>query len=79
MFANGKHDFDNDNDLEIIFGTLADVVIVDIIEQGGVNENYWNMEKGNNLRNSYFQASACSGSTPGDINNDLNIDIFDIR
>ena len=71
-------DFDNDNDLEIIFGTLADVVVVDIIEQDGVNDNYWNMEKGNNLRNSYFQASACSGSTPGDINNDLNIDIFDI-
>ena len=72
-------DIDNDNDLEIILGSLADLIVVDIMEEGGVSANYWNMDKGNNRRTGFFEASSsCGNMQLGDLNCDQNIDIFDI-
>ena len=67
-------DIDGDGDLEIIFGTSANIVVIDVIDNGGISSNYWNMYRGNNARTGLFEGSL----QIGDINNDENTDIFDI-
>jgi len=58
---------------------LADLIVIDIMEQGGVSSDYWNMDKGNNRRTGLYEfTSSCGNTELGDINCDENIDIFDI-
>ena len=68
-------DIDQDNDLEIISGTTGDVIIYDIKESSSLSD-YWNIYKGNNHRDGFYEYnSQCS---PGDINFDTVINILDI-
>ena len=62
-------DLDGDNDLEIIVGTSADVVVIDVMENGGITAGYWNLDRGNQLRSGYYQSSLyCGNVYPGDLN-----------
>ena len=68
-------DIDQDNDLEIIAGTTGDVIIYDIKESSSLSD-YWNIYKGNNHRDGFYEYNLqCS---PGDINFDTVINILDI-
>ena len=68
-------DMDNDGDLEIIAGTVGDVLVYDI-KADGVSGDYWNIYRNNNLRNGYYVSE--SSCLSGDINNDAIINILDI-
>ena len=68
-------DIDNDGDLEVFGGTTGDVIVLDIKEES-IGGEYWNIYRGNYLRNGLFiTTSLC---TSGDINNDGILDILDI-
>jgi len=72
-------DLDDDNDLEIIVGTSADIVVIDIEEDGGITTGYWNLDRGNDKRTGYYESSLyCGNIYPGDLNCDGNIDILDV-
>ena len=72
-------DIDNDNDLEIVLGSLADLIVIDVMEEGGISFGYWNMDKGGNRRTGLYEFNSSCGSIQlGDLNCDQNIDIFDI-
>ena len=66
------YDLDLDGDLEIFCGTGDGLTIFDI-KESGISYGYWNIFRGNFKRDGYF-----SDIHYGDINNDNNIDIFDI-
>jgi len=68
-------DIDNDGDLEVFGGTTGDVIILDIKEESELSD-YWNVYRGNYLRNGLFVTSSLC--TAGDINNDGILDILDI-
>ena len=84
QFSNSPQvmDYDNDGDLEVICGTVGDLVIIDNKYSGGNSDNYWSLFKGNYQRTGYYLAGTfsgeCSGSTLGDINYDTTINILDI-
>jgi len=68
-------DIDNDGDLEIIGGTLEDISVYDIKESSQEN-GYWNLYRGNYMRNGVFiYESLCLA---GDLNIDGIINILDI-
>ena len=72
-------DFDQDNDLEIIVGTSADVVVIDVMNEGGISTGYWNLDRGGEHRKGYYESDLYCGTIfPGDVNCDSNVDIFDI-
>ena len=65
--------------MEIIVGTSADVVVIDVMESGGIATGYWNLDRGNHLRTGYYQSSLyCGNVYPGDLNCDQNLDILDV-
>ena len=62
-------------DFEIFGGTTGDVIIVDIKEESILNQ-YWNVYRGNYMRNGVFiYESLCIA---GDLNSDGIINILDI-
>ena len=69
------YDIDNDNDYEIIAGTSLSINVLDIKEEGGMN-NYWPMYKGNYKRNGFNQFTPLCQT--GDLNEDGVVDILDI-
>ena len=57
----------------------ADVVVIDVMESGGIATGYWNLDRGNHLRTGYYQSSLyCGNVYPGDLNCDQNLDILDV-
>ena len=72
-------DLDDDNDLEILGGTLNNLTVFDVKDLGNEN-NYWNMFRGNNQRSGYFLysgGSECNVSL-GDVNGDTILNILDL-
>ena len=69
-------DLDTDNDMEIISGSLNNLTVIDIKEIGNT-ANSWNMFRGNNQRNGYYQKNECSMEL-GDVNGDTTINILDL-
>ena len=65
-------DLDSDGDLEIFCGTGDGLAIFDV-KEAGISYGYWNIFRGNFKRDGYF-----SNINYGDLNDDSNIDIFDI-
>ena len=66
------YDLDFDGDLEILCGTGDGLAIFDIKEEG-ISYGYSNIFRGNFKRDGYYK-----DVNVGDVNNDSNIDIFDI-
>ena len=76
-------DLDNDGDLEIIVGSAGDIVSVDVMESGLLNQYgyaYWNQDRGNNRKTGYYESVSmdCSAPMLGDLNCDGFSDILDI-
>tara|TARA_B100001123_G_scaffold391289_1_gene469534 strand:- start:568 stop:2112 length:1545 start_codon:yes stop_codon:yes gene_type:complete len=70
--SNLVYDLDLDGDLEIFCGTGDGLAVFDIKEEGFSN-GYSNIFRGNFKRDGYYKSINL-----GDVNNDNNIDIFDI-
>ncbi|SVD19006.1 uncharacterized protein METZ01_LOCUS371860, partial [marine metagenome] len=71
-------DTDGDGDLEFILGSTQTLTNIDIKEAGTV-AGLWNTHRSNMLRNGYFISTNSQISTgDGDINNDNEINIYDI-
>ncbi len=69
-------DIDNDGDIEIYGGTSGDLVVVDIKDNATISDDFWNIYRGNYLRNGLFITELnCS---PGDYNGDSVLNILDI-
>ena len=66
------YDLDSDGDLEIFCGTGEGLTVFDVKDLG-ISYGYWNIFRGNFQRDGYFV-----NVNYGDLNNDSNIDIFDI-
>ena len=74
------NDIDLDGDLELVFGITAGIMAIDIKSEGS-NNGYWNMYKGNNLRNGNLKVtlnSGCDNIILGDMNCDTVININDV-
>ena len=75
-------DYDLDNDLDLICGTAGDLVMIDVKYSDANASEYWSLYKGNYKRNGYHLQGSfgdiCSGSTPGDINNDAIFNVLDV-
>ena len=76
-------DYDNDNDLEIICGSAADLVIVDYKDNTTNNQDSWNVYKGDYQRTGYYSSSSegwedCLSPVSGDVNCDSIINVLDI-
>ena len=71
-------DLDDDDDLEIMGGSANNLAVIDVKENGS-SANYWNIFRGNNLRNGFalFGNSEC-GAVRGDVNGDNEINILDL-
>ena len=54
-------DTDNDGDLEILTGNANGLFSIDVKELGST-ENYWNLYRGNLLRNGYFESQITQNS-----------------
>ena len=69
-------DIDNDNDLEIIVGTNANLSIFDLKENGSLENYHWNSYRGDshNTGSYLFESSG----TIGDVNSDGIIDVLDL-
>ena len=70
-------DLDNDGDLEIFAGSSNSLFVIDVKEMG-YSDNYFNMYRGNFLRNGYYEASDDCGALLGDVSGDGNINILDL-
>ena len=70
------YDIDNDNDLEIIFGTNTNLSIFDLKENGTIGNYYWNNYKGDSHNTGSYLFE--SNGTIGDLNNDGIIDVLDL-
>ena len=70
---------DNDGDLEIVTGSGSNLFVIDIKESGS-NSNYWNMFRGNKLRNGTYMTSDDSecGTDLGDVTGDGSVNILDL-
>ena len=69
-------DIDNDNDLEIIVGTNANLSIFDLKENGSTEDYYWNSYRGDNHNTGSYTFE--SSGTIGDLNNDGVLDVLDL-
>ncbi len=71
-------DLDNDDDLEIMGGSVNNLEVIDVKENGS-SANYWHIFRGNNLRNGFavLGDSEC-GADLGDVNGDNEINILDL-
>tara|TARA_Y100000994_G_scaffold129031_1_gene105803 strand:- start:193 stop:567 length:375 start_codon:yes stop_codon:yes gene_type:complete len=69
-------DIDNDNDLEIIVGTNANLSIFDLKENGSIEDYYWNSYRGDNHNTGSYTFE--SSGTIGDLNNDGVLDVLDL-
>ena len=69
-------DIDTDNDLELIAGTTNSIINIDIKEEHGDVENYWNVYGNNFSRNSYYNyESTC---ITGDLDYNGYINVLDV-
>ena len=70
-------DFDNDSDLEIIMGTSVSVEAIDVFDQNGTSQGFWNMHRANNARTGLFEAAIDIPDIQlGDVNFDNAIDVL---
>tara|TARA_B100001094_G_scaffold101223_1_gene97378 strand:- start:3361 stop:6231 length:2871 start_codon:yes stop_codon:yes gene_type:complete len=69
-------DLDNDNDLEIVVGTNANLSIFDLKESGTIEDYYWNAYRGDSHNTGSFIFE--SSGTIGDLNSDGIIDVLDL-
>jgi hypothetical protein len=70
-------DLDNDGDLEIFAGSSNSLIVIDVKEMGN-SDNFFNMYRGNFLRNGYYEAGEDCGALLGDVSGDGNINILDL-
>ena len=72
-------DIDSDEDVEIISGSLNNIIVIDIKEIGN-STGFWNVFRGNKKRTGYYLdngGSECSVEL-GDVNGDTIINILDL-
>ena len=68
-------DIDNDNDLDVILGTLQNLTVIDIKETSNLDQFYWNTYRGDNKRTGSY---ITSGGLSGDVNFDNELNIQDL-
>ncbi len=72
-------DLDNDNDLEILGGSINTLTVIDVKDISS-QSNHWNMFRGNKQRTGYLYYSGESecNADLGDVNGDTLINILDL-
>ena len=68
-------DIDNDNDQDVILGSLQNLTVIDIKESSNQEQFYWNTYRGDNKRTGTY---ITSGGLNGDVNFDGELNIQDL-
>ena len=74
-------DLDDDSDLEILIGSAATMVVIDVAGGGNATGSFWNIDRGNAKRHGVYTSSSsfdCNNAMLGNVNCDMNLDVMDV-